>query len=93
MPDFHLKGIDNATADRIKEIARDKKWTINDVILHLLHHALGMTKDELGAPPVEHREIAALRGTWAADETAAFRAALEAFENLPADSVAAGGRK
>ncbi|MCE3001344.1 MAG: hypothetical protein LW860_01400 [Xanthomonadaceae bacterium] len=41
MPDFLLRGIDNALAERIKNIARERNWSINDVILSLVRRGLG----------------------------------------------------
>jgi hypothetical protein len=84
LPDFLLRGIDNAIADRVKELARERNWSINDVILHLLKQALGMSEEDIGAAR-EHQDIATLAGTWDPAESAAFRAALEAFESLPED--------
>jgi len=87
MPDFTVRGIDNATAERIKEIARAKNWSINDVVLDLLQGALNAS-GAAGSPPAteDRHDVALLSGTWASDEAAAFRAALEAFEQLPADA-------
>ena len=88
MPDFTVRGIDIATAERIKEIARARNWSINDVALDLLQQALRMN----GATPasnsstIDHQDVALLGGTWASDEAAAFRAALEAFEQLPVET-------
>jgi hypothetical protein len=82
VPDFLLRGIDNALAERIKTVARERNWAINDVLLHLIRQALGEGEQPSQSPP-ESRDIAHLGGTWAPDESAAFRAALEAFENLP----------
>ena len=85
MPDFLLRGIDSALAERIKAIARERNWAINDVLLHLLRRGLGEGVGETDAEPAGRQDIAHLSGTWAADEAAAFRSALEAFENLPED--------
>ena len=89
MPDFLLRGIDNAVAERIKTIARERNWSINDVILHLLKQALGMSDEDIAASAhaVSHQDIATLAGTWDPAESAAFRAALEAFENLPEEDA------
>jgi hypothetical protein len=83
LPDFLLRGIDAAIAERIKILARDRNWSINDVILHLLKQALKLTEEDITTPG--HQDIAMLGGTWAPDEAAAFRSALEAFESLPED--------
>jgi hypothetical protein len=86
VPDFMLRGIDGELAERIKTIARDRKWALNDVILHLLRQALGLTEEDISSRGMRG-DIATLGGTWAADEAAAFRAALEAFEGLPAEEL------
>ncbi|HVF35859.1 MAG TPA: hypothetical protein VND91_11105 [Candidatus Saccharimonadia bacterium] len=86
MPDFLLRGIDNAVAERVKSIARDRNWSINDVILHLLKQALGLSDDDIARGNAQ-QDIATLTGTWDPAESAAFRAALEAFEGLPVDEA------
>ena len=80
MPDILVRNIDEAVAERIKAIARERDWTINEVILHVLKHSLGF-----GGEDVVRREIhdiAVLSGTWDSREAAAFRNAVEAFEQV-----------
>ena len=80
MPDILVRNIDDALAERIKTIARERNWSINEVIVHVLRYSLGF-----GGEDVVRREIhdvAELGGTWNPKESAAFRKALEAFENL-----------
>lgn len=87
MPDFTLRGIDDALANRIKEIARVKDWSLNAVMLELLSQAIrisDVTKGKHSEIPGDHQDIALLAGTWASEEAAAFKAALEALERLPA---------
>ena len=86
MPDFMLRGIDGELAERIKTIARDRKWALNDVILHLLRQALGLTEEDISSRGMRG-DIATLGGTWPAAEAAAFRQALEAFEGLPVEEL------
>lgn len=93
MPDFLLRGIDNGLAERIKNIARERNWSINDVILHLVRAGLGEGDGFSNAEPQGGRDIAHLGGTWAPDESAAFRQALEAFENLPESDTPFGSGK
>ncbi|HSX61036.1 MAG TPA: hypothetical protein VLF18_12605 [Tahibacter sp.] len=79
MPDILVRHIDDILADRIKEIAREHQWSINEAILFALRRGVGLTGEDM------HRElhdIAMLSGTWESTETAAFRAALEAFERV-----------
>ena len=83
-----LRGISDATAAHIKALARDRNWSLNDVLLELIERGLRANDghaDEVVAPT--HRDIAMLGGTWDADESAAFRAAMQAFEDLPADHL------
>nr|WP_193568529.1 hypothetical protein [Oleiagrimonas citrea] len=73
---------------RIKEIARDRKWSINDVILHAMRSGLGLGGEVLGAER-EFHSIAKLAGTWQAEETAAFEEALDALASAPVGRLAA----
>lgn len=84
-----LKGISDTAAAQIKALARDRNWSLNDVILDLIERGLNVHEDraEVVVMPT-HQDIARLGGTWDADEAAAFRAAMEAFEVLPEDSGA-----
>ncbi|MEO8672622.1 MAG: hypothetical protein ABI411_14985 [Tahibacter sp.] len=80
MPDILVRHIDDELADRIKEIAREHQWSINEAILHALRHGVGLAAE--AASRRELHDIAHLSGTWESTETAAFRAALEAFERV-----------
>ena len=81
MPDFLIRDIDAEVAERIKRIARDRGWPINDVILRLLKEALGMAEPE---PPLPG-DIARLSGTYQDDETRIMEEAMKAFQRLPDD--------
>ena len=80
MPDILVRNIDDAIAERIKNIARDRNWSINDVIVHMLRHSVGLGGEDV----IRHEihDVAELRGTWNPGESAAFRKALEAFEKV-----------
>ena len=82
MPDLLVRGIDSAMAERIKTLARERNWSINDVILNVLKQGLGLAGGAPGAART-HQDIAVMAGTWDASEAAAFRAAVEAFEQIP----------
>ncbi|GGA82598.1 hypothetical protein GCM10011521_21180 [Arenimonas soli] len=83
MADFLLRDIDERIAERIKEMARQKGWPLNDVILHLLKQALGIIEPE---PAPEPGDIARLTGSWNDDESRAFAEAMEALNSLPDDA-------
>lgn len=79
MPDIVVRHIDDATAERIKTLARERQWSINEVILHALRYGLGLSGDAFGLHEQEFRNVAHLGGTWDASETAAFQEALDAL--------------
>ena len=81
MPDILIKHIDNELAERIKTLSRERNWSINDVILHLLRHGVGMEHGEL--PFIQSADIAHLGGTWDAGESQAFKDAMSALDNAP----------
>jgi hypothetical protein len=83
MADFLLRDIDEHVADRIKEMARQKGWPLNDVILHLVKQSLGLAEPD---PPAVPGDIARLAGAWGDEETKAFEAAMNAFSGLPDDA-------
>ena len=85
MADFLLRDIDERVAERIKEIARQKGWPLNDVMLLLLKQALGIIEPEPAPVP---GDIARLTGAWNDDEARAFQEAMAAMTNLPDDAPA-----
>ena len=85
MADFLLRDIDDRVAQRIKEIARQRGWPLNDVILHLVKQSLGLAEPD---PPPVPGDIARLAGAWKDEETRAFEEAMRAFTGLPDDAPA-----
>ena len=83
MADFLLRDIDERVANRIKELARQKGWPLNDVILHLVKQSLGLAEPD---PPPIPGDIARLSGAWGDDESRAFEEAMKAFSGLPDDA-------
>ena len=80
MPDILVRHIDETLADRIKDIARERQWSLNEAILFALRRGVGLAGDD--ATRRELHDIAMLGGTWESTEAAAFRAALDAFERV-----------
>jgi hypothetical protein len=80
VPDILVRNIEEVIADRIKAIAREREWSINDVILYLLRQSLGLGDDDIFRR--EMHDIAVIGGTWDSRETKAFRSAVEAFEQI-----------
>jgi hypothetical protein len=83
MADFMLRDIDERVAERIKEMARQRGWPLNDVILHLVKQALGLSEPDPAPVP---GDIARLMGAWDDAETRAFDEAMSAFNGLPDDA-------
>ena len=83
MADFLLRDIDERVAERIKEMARQRGGPLNDVILHLLQQALGLSEPEPAPVP---GDIARLLGSWDEEEARAFNEAMSAFTGLPDDA-------
>lgn len=83
MPDFLIRDIDADMAERIKDLARERGWPLNDTILHLIRRGLGMAVPE---PPADPADIARLPGTMDDEESRAFREAMAALKQLPDDT-------
>jgi hypothetical protein len=80
VPDILVRNIEDAVAERIKTIALERNWSINEVILHVLRHSLGLGGEDIANRDIH--DVAVLSGTWDTKESAAFRTALEAFERI-----------
>jgi NRPS condensation-like uncharacterized protein len=87
VPDIVVRHIEDSLIERIKSLAREKDWSINDVLLHALRTGLGMESEKLNVA-YEFRYIADLAGTWKAEETAAFEEALKALATAPEGQLA-----
>lgn len=81
--DFLLRDIDDRVANRVKELARQKGWPLNDVLLHLVKQALGLAEPD---PPAIPGDIARLTGAWNDEESRAFMEAMSSFTELPDDA-------
>ncbi|QDE41263.1 ribbon-helix-helix protein, CopG family [Luteibacter pinisoli] len=80
MPDIVVRHIDEQMAERIKQLARERRWSINEVILHALRYGLGLSPgDVFSELLLEPGDIAHLTGAWDAEEQAAFQEALSAL--------------
>ncbi|WP_266168573.1 hypothetical protein [Dyella subtropica] len=67
-------------AERIKSLAKDRQWSINDVVLHALRHGLGMASGNIFAETMLNPdELTVLSGQWDAREKAALQEAIQAL--------------
>ena len=80
MTDILIRDVDEAIAERLRQIAVERNWPVNQVIVNALRFALGLGGEDLSRR--DRQDIAHLRGTWNSGETAVFREALTAFERV-----------
>jgi len=92
MPDLIIKHIDNLMAERIKTLAKERRWSINDVVLHALRHGLGMTEGSniFAETLLDPGAMTVLSGQWDAKEKAAFQEAVQALTQVPSEQLAPG---
>lgn len=75
MPDLVIRHVDSLLAERIMVLARERQWSVNEVVLDALRHGLGMSLP--GA--ATSRIFEASEHHWDAQEMAAFQAAMQAL--------------
>ena len=80
MTDILIREVDEAIAERLRQVAVERNWPVNQVIVNALRFALGLGGEDLARR--DRQDIAHLRGTWNTSETAVFREALTAFERV-----------
>ena len=89
MTDILIREVDDAIAERLRQIAVERNWPVNQVIVNALRYALGLGGEDLTRR--DRQDIAHLRGTWNSSETAAFREALSAFEHVDGTPLFSNG--
>jgi len=93
VPDLVIRHIDNLMAERIKALAKDRQWSINDVVLHALRHGLGMSSSNVFAETMlDPGDLTTLGGQWDAKEKAAFQEAVQALSRAPTAALAQGNK-
>ena len=94
MPDIVVRHIDEQMAERIKTLARERRWSINEVVLHALRYGLGLSPgDVFGELLIQPGDIAHLTGAWDASEQAAFQEALVALTQASPSALAAAAAR
>ena len=80
MPDLVIRHIDSLTAERIKTLAKDRHWSINDVVLHALRHGLGLSAaGQISSETMLDPGSLVLGGHWDLTEKAVFQEAIQAL--------------
>jgi hypothetical protein len=90
MPDIMIRHIDRLMAERIKLLAKERQWSINDVVLQALRHGLGVSESNglLAENLRESSELTDAGGHWDASERAAFQEAMQALAVARAEQLA-----
>jgi len=90
VPDLTIRHIDSLMADRIKQLAKERQWSINDVVLHALRHGLGMAVagNVFAETMLDPGDLTILSGQWDAEEKAAFQEAVQALSVAPSSTLA-----
>lgn len=80
MPDLVIRHIDSLMAERIKTLAKDRHWSINDVVLHALRHGLGLSAaGQISSETMLDPGSLVLGGHWDLSEKAVFQEAIQAL--------------
>jgi hypothetical protein len=92
MPDIMIRHIDRLMAERIKVLAKERQWSVNDVVLQALRHGLGVSESTglLAETLRESRDLTASAsgGQWDASEQAAFQEAMQALTVARSEQLA-----
>lgn len=83
MPDIVIRDIDTVMAERIKQLAKERHWSLNDVVLHALRHGLRMISGNVFAETLRDADELTLSGHWDAAERAVFHEAVRALTATP----------
>lgn len=80
MPDMILQHVDSLLAERIRSLAKDRRWSINEVLLHALRRGLGMaTTKSFNETTCESQTLQMLDEHWGSAEHGAFQEAMRAL--------------
>jgi hypothetical protein len=95
MPDIMIRHIDRLMAERIKLLAKERQWSINDVVLQALRQGLGVSESSgmHAENMVESRDLTDMTGHWDARERAAFQEAMQALTVARSEQLAPANRQ
>lgn len=80
MPDMMLRYVDSGMIERIRSLARERQWPVNEVMLYALRCGLGISTDrDLIESEHDAQTLAALPGQWDEGERVVFEEALRAL--------------
>lgn len=79
MTTMTLRGIDEALAQTLKELARNQGISLNALALRLIREATGIDKRKR---TVLHYDLDTLAGTWCKEDEEAFQVSTSQLENI-----------
>lgn len=79
MASITIRGIDDITAKRLKDLAKKEGLSINALVLKILRQALGVEKKKRA---IIYTDLDELAGTWTEEEYQAFLKNIEPFEQI-----------
>lgn len=89
MPDLVIRHVDHLLAERIQAFAKNRQWSVNEVLLHALRRGLGAAESGQQAETLfDADELAMLAGPWNATEQAVFLETVQALSVARSDPLA-----
>ena len=79
MSTMTLRGLDDALANTLKQLARQEGVSLNTLVLRLIREATGFDKRKR---TTVYHDLDALAGTWTAEEEADFNGAIQPLETI-----------
>jgi hypothetical protein len=80
MAEIRIQNVDEATYERMIALARERGCSFNELALHALRYAVGLSTEHLSGQ--DRQDIATMRGVWNQSENQAFREAMDAFRKV-----------
>lgn len=89
MADVIVQHVDTLLVERIRALARERQWPVNDVLLHALRNGLGISAAQQFSETLRDPDApTVLTGHWATEERSVFQEALFALARAPATQFA-----
>ena len=80
MPQLHIKYIDEMTYERMRVIADERGWSVDELAVRAIRYAIGLSSEHVTGQ--DRQDIATMRGVWNQSENLAFHEAMEAFRQV-----------
>ncbi|MEO7067758.1 MAG: hypothetical protein ABI114_12665 [Rhodanobacter sp.] len=88
MPNVLVQNIEGVLAERIYSLAKERQWSINEVMLYALRNGLGISAaQEFSETLRDPADGMTLDGHWESAESGAFQEALDALAQAPATQL------